>query len=94
MTNEFRVNPLYFFSLTEYTWNCGLKHTNRKIETLQDKDMVVINENNFHGGIGSVMGDRDVKSDDTEKILYVDANNLYGWTMSQNLLYDENKFDV
>ena len=35
------------------------------------------------------MGYRYAKSDDTKKILYVDANNLYGWAMNQSLLYDE-----
>ena len=34
------------------------------------------------------MGDRYVESDE-KKILYVDANNLYGWAMSESLPYDE-----
>ena len=38
------------------------------------------------------MGDRYVKSDDNKKILYADANNLYGHSMSQSLPYDEYKF--
>ena len=39
------------------------------------------------------MGDRYVKSDDNKKILYIDANNLYGHSMSEPLPYDEIKFD-
>ena len=35
------------------------------------------------------MGDRNVKSDETEKIIYIDATNLYGHSMSQVLPYDE-----
>ena len=35
------------------------------------------------------MGDRYVKPDDNEKILYFDTTNLYGHSMSQVLLYDE-----
>ena len=50
-------------------------------------------KNNIFGGISSVMGDRDVQSDEFKKILYIDANNTYGHSMSQLLLYDENKFD-
>ena len=35
------------------------------------------------------MGDRYVKSDANKKILYIDATNLYGHSMSQPLPYDE-----
>ena len=35
------------------------------------------------------MGDRYVVSDDNKKILYVDAKNLYGYSMSQVLPCDE-----
>ena len=35
------------------------------------------------------MGDRHVKSDENIKIIYADATNLYGHSMSQFLLYDE-----
>ena len=34
------------------------------------------------------MGDRYVKSDENEKIFYMDATNLYGYSMSQMLPYD------
>ena len=34
------------------------------------------------------MGDRYVKSDETKKILYMDATNLYGHSTSQPLPYD------
>ena len=50
-------------------------------------------ESNIRGGISSVLGDRYVKSDENKKILYVDANNLYGHSMSQFLPYDEIKFE-
>ena len=55
--------------------------------------MILLLENNIRGGISSVMGDRYAKSDENIKILYKDANNLYGWTMSEYLPYDEIKFD-
>ena len=39
------------------------------------------------------MSNRYVKSDDNKKIVYIDANNLYGHSMSQPIPYDEIKFD-
>ena len=37
------------------------------------------------------MGDRYVVSDDNKRIIYVDAKNLYGHSMSQLLPYDESE---
>ena len=45
------------------------------------------------GGISSVIGDRYVKSHENKMILFIGANSLYGHSMSQKLLYDENKID-
>ena len=91
--NEFGISPLYCVSLPGYTWQCGLKYTGINLQTLQDKDMILLLENNIRGGISSVMGDRYNKSDENKKIFYIDANNLYGHSMSEPLPYDENKFD-
>ena len=91
--NEFKINPLYCVSLPGYTWQCGLKYTGINLQTLQDKDMILLLENNIRGGVSSVMGDRYIKSDENKKILYIDANNLYGHSMSEPLPYDEIKFD-
>ena len=81
--NEFGINPLYCVSVPEYIWQCGLKYTGINIQTLQDNDMILILENFIRGGISSVVGDRYVKSDENKQILYVDAKNLYGHSMSQ-----------
>ena len=70
-----------------------LKYTGINLQTLQDKDMILLLENNIRGAISSVMGDRYVQSGENKKILHVDANNLYGHSMSQPLPFDELKFD-
>ena len=91
--NEFSINPLYCVSLLGYTWQCGLKYTGINLQTLQDEDKILLKENNIRGGISSVMGDRYIKSHDNKNILYIDAYNLYGHSMSEPLPYDEIKFD-
>ena len=91
--NEFVINPLYCVGLYGYTWQCGLKNTDIKLQTLQDKDLILLIESIIRGGISSVMGDRYVKSDENKKILHKDDNNLYGWAMSEHLPYDEIKFE-
>ena len=85
---------MYFVSLPGYTWECGLKYTNIKLQTLQDKGMILLLENDIRGGISGVMCDKYKKSDKNKKILYGDANNLYGLAMSQWLPYDNFKFET
>ena len=84
-TREYKINPLYSYSLPGYTWKAGLKLTNIKLDFIKDKELLLLLENNIRGGISSVMGDRQVQSDENKQILYIDANNLYGWAMSQYL---------
>ena len=67
--NQFDINPLYCVSLPGYTWQCGLKYTEINLQTLQDKHMILLLENNIRGGISSVMGDRYVKSDENGKVM-------------------------
>ena len=88
-TKEYGINPLYCVSLPSYTYQCALKYTDIKLQTLQHKDLILLIENNIRGGISSVMGDRYVKSDENKKIIYMDATNLYGHSMTQLLPYDE-----
>ena len=70
-TEEYRTNPQYCVSLPGYTYQCALKYTDIKLPTLQDKDLILLIENIIRGGTSSVMGDRYVKSDENEKILYI-----------------------
>ena len=58
---EYGINPLYCVSLPGYTYQCALKYTDIRLQTLQDKDLILLIENNIRGGISSVMGDRYVK---------------------------------
>ena len=86
---EYGINLLHCVSLLGYTYQCALKYTDIKSQTLQDKNLILLLENIIRGGISSVMGDRYVQSDENKKILYMDATNLYGHSMSQLLPVDE-----
>ena len=91
--DEYLINLLNFVSLPGCTWQCGKKHTDIKLQTLQYKDMILLLENSIRGGVSSIMGSRYVKSYEDKNILYVDTNTLYGWAMSEKLPYDEIKLD-
>ena len=57
--------------------------TGIKLQNIQDQELFLTMETNIRGSISSVMGDRLAQSTGNTKVLYVDANNLYGWAMSQ-----------
>ena len=63
---EYGINPLYCVSLPGYTYQCALKYTDINLQTLQDKDLILLLENNIRGGISSIMGDRYVKFDENK----------------------------
>ena len=68
-----------------------MNYSGINLETLQNRDFILLLENNIRGGISSFI-DIYAKSDEKKKILYIDATNLYGWAMSEYLPYDENIF--
>ena len=90
---EFDINPLYCVSLPGFTWLCGLKYTGLNLPTIQDEDLNLSIENIIRGGISPVMGYRHAKSDENKNISYIDANNPYGWAVSESLPHDETTFD-
>ena len=87
--DQFDINPLYNVSSPAFTWQCGLKITDKRLQILQDKETILLLENIIRGGISTVMDYKDVESDDSEKILYIDANIFYAHPMSQPLPVDD-----
>uniref|UniRef100_UPI003D0B846D hypothetical protein n=1 Tax=Sulfurimonas sp. TaxID=2022749 RepID=UPI003D0B846D len=85
--NYFNIDPCYCYSAPGLTWQAGLKHTKIELELLTDYNMLLFFEKSIRGGISSIVGDRHFKATDNEKLLYVDANNLYGWAMMESLPY-------
>ena len=71
-----------------YTWQCGLKYTDIKLQTLQNNELILSLKNKTLGGKSSVIDDRYLKSEENEKVLYIDAIDFNGWAMSESLPYD------
>ena len=67
---EFDINPLYSVSLPGHFWQCVLKYTIIRLQTLQDTDMILLLDNNTRG-----VGDRYVKPNE-KNIKHLDANIL------------------
>ena len=91
----YELDPAHFLSATGLAWQACLKKTKVKLELLTDIDMLLMVEKWIRDGICQAMhrhakvNNKYMKSYDkdiTSKYLaYLDANNLYGWAMSQTL---------
>ena len=83
------------FTSLGLSWDAMLKMTNIKLELMTDIDMFQFIEKGMHGGVSYIAnryGNANNKymKEYNEKapskyIMYLDANNLYGWAMSQYL---------
>jgi hypothetical protein len=89
--DNYMIDPCHCYSVPGLTWQAGLKFTNIKLDLLDNVDDILFFEKCIRGGISGVMGSRYAKSDENYTLLYVDANNLYGWAMMEHLPYKDLK---
>ena len=87
------LDPTHFLSATGLAWQACLKKIKVKLELLTDIDMLLMVEEGIRDGIcqaihryakanNKYMNNYD-KSFESSYLVYLDANNLYGWAMSQ-----------
>ena len=91
----YKLDPCHYFTSPGLSWDAMLKMTNIKLELMTDIDMFQFIEKGMRGGISYIANrygkanNKYMKSYDKTKplkyIMYLDANNLYGWAMSQYL---------
>ena len=98
----YELDPAHFLSLPGLAWQACLKKTNIELELLTDYDMLLMVEEGIRGGIchsiqryakanNKYMKNYD-ESKESSYIQYLDANNLYGWAMSQKLPVNDFKW--
>ena len=87
------VDTAHFLSAPVLAWQACLKKTGVKLELLSDIDMLLMVENRIRGGIyhaihryakanNKYMKNYD-KNIESSYLICLDANNMYGWAMSQ-----------
>ena len=91
----YELDPAHFLSAPRLAWQACLKKTEVKLEFLTDVDMSLMVEKGIRRGICHAIyryakaNNKYLKNYDKYKeesfLQYLDANNLYGWTMSQKL---------
>ena len=89
----YELDPAHFLSAPVLAWPACLNKAEVKLELLTNVDMLLAVEKGIRGGICHAIhryakaNNKHMKNYDKHKessyIRYLDANNLYGWAMSQ-----------
>ena len=96
--NYYGMDPANYLSAPSLAWDAMLRMTGIELELISNPEILDIVEKQKRGGLCFVgskrhvkANNRDVEGYDAEKpenyLMYWDANNLYGWAMSQPLPY-------
>ena len=91
----YEFDPAYFLSAPGLAWQACLKKTGVKLELLIDNDTLLMVEKGIRRGICHAIhryaeaNNKYMKNYEKNKkssyLMYVDANNQYGWEISQKL---------
>ena len=85
--SKFGLDMAHYISLPQYAFQCMLRYTRVDIGLVSDVDMFLFLQQGIRGGV-SYCSTRLAQSSEEEKLIYVDANNLYGEAQTQPLPYD------
>ena len=91
----YEIDPRHSYKLPGFSWQAMLKLTEIELELISDPDMYLFLMDTIRGGVSvcnkkHVIADNkyiDKNTKNNKYLLYLDANNLYGFSMIQPLPY-------
>ncbi len=89
----YELEALHYYTSPGLAWDAMLKYTEIELDLISDPDMYLMVESGIRGGISTITkryakaNNKHTKGYDKNQtsvyIPYLDANNLYGWAMSE-----------
>ena len=100
--SHYRLDPCHYFSAPGLSWDALLRMTKINLDLISDTDQQLFIEKGMRGGISTIThryaeaNNKYMKNynpaSESSYIMYLDANNLYGWAMSQSLPFKDFKW--
>ena len=95
-SKNYRLDPAWYYTAPGLAWDTALKITTIKLELLHGPDMLLMVEKGIQDGISMIsnrhgkannkyMGEKYNVNESSKYIIYLDANNLYGWAIFKPL---------
>ena len=91
----YKLDPCHYFSAPGLSWDALLRMTEINLDLISDLDAQLFIEKGMRGGISYIAHRHAVANNkymknynparESSYIMYLNANNLYGWAMSQSL---------
>lgn len=99
---HYKLDPCWYYTAPGLAWDAMLKITKAKLQTIQNYDMYLFIEKGIRGGMVNAIkryakaNNHYLEDYDSTKnsnyLMYLDANNLYGYGMIEKLPFDSLKF--
>ena len=93
--SHYRLDPCHYFSAPGLSWDALLRMTWVNLDLISDFNAQLFIEKGMRGGISTITHRHAVANNkymknynpevESSYLIYLDANNLYGWAMSQSL---------
>ena len=94
--NSYKLDPLHYLTAPGLSWDSMLKMTRVKLELFTEPEKLLFVEEGIRGGVSMISNlyskannpyieEHNDPQEEHKYLLYVDANNLYGWSMTQPL---------
>ena len=93
----YELDPCHYYTAPGMAWDAALKLTKVELDLITDPDMYLMFEKGIRGGISTITHRHAIGNNpylpsekydsrkDHSYIMYLDANNLYGWAMTQKM---------